>query len=344
MIRIYPEQLATHLQIKLHSCYLLSGNETLILQESQDLIRSAAKQKNFSEHHSIYLDGKTDWYKIFGICQIMSILGSRQTLLLIFPENSLSAMIEEHLIKLSTLLHDDILLILRSPRLTKLQENKSWFKAFKAKAVHISCCTPEKTQLPRWIADRSKRMNLKLDNSANQLLCYCYEGNLLALSQTLDKLSLLYSEGTIPLPLVEKIVNDAAQFTHFNWIDSLLVGNTKRTWRILQKLKQADIEVTILLRTLQRELLLLLTIQRHMFSVPLDMLFEQHNIWQHHRSLITQALKRLSAHQLQQAVQLLTQIELTTKQSYEYSIWPALETLSMLMCGNTLPTSFIHGS
>ncbi|VTR23536.1 DNA polymerase III subunit delta [Serratia fonticola] len=87
MIRLYPEQLAAQLREGLRACYLLSGNEPLLLQESQDLIRQAAQQQEFTEHYSISLDVHTDWDAIFSICQAMSLFASRQTLLLIFPEN-----------------------------------------------------------------------------------------------------------------------------------------------------------------------------------------------------------------------------------------------------------------
>ncbi len=110
--------------------------------------------------------------------------------------------------------------------------------------------------------------------------------------------------------------------------------------RKLQQLQQEDVEPVILLRTLQRELLLLLTLQRRMASAPLRTLFDQHKVWQNRRPLVTQALQRLSGAQLQQAVQLLTQIELTLKQDYGQSVWPELETLSMLLCGKPLATSF----
>ena len=119
MIRIYPEQLAAQLREGLRACYLLTGNEPLLLQESQDLIRHAAQEQQFTEHYSISLDAHTDWDAIFSICQAMSLFASRQTLLLIFPENGPTAPIGEQLIKLAALLHDDILLMLRGPRLTK---------------------------------------------------------------------------------------------------------------------------------------------------------------------------------------------------------------------------------
>lgn len=340
MIRIYPEQLAAQLREGLRACYLLSGNEPLLLQESQDLIRQTAQHQQFTEHYTFTLDPHTDWDTIFSLCQAMSLFASRQTLLLAFPENGPTAPIGDQLVKLAGLLHQDILLILRGPRLTKAQENSAWFKALSNNGAMVSCQTPEQAQLPRWVAQRAKAMQLELDDAANQLLCYCYEGNLLALSQALERLSLLHPDGKLTLPRAEQAVNDAAHFSPFHWLDALLAGKSKRAWHILQQLQQEDIEPVILLRTLQRELLLLLNLQHRMAATPLRTLFDQQKVWQNRRNLITQALQRLSGQQLQQAVHLLTQIEITLKKDYGQSIWSELETLSMLLCGKPLPMSF----
>ncbi|VAX76392.1 DNA polymerase III subunit delta [Serratia symbiotica] len=344
MTRLYPDQLAAQLREGLCSCYLLSGNEPLILQESQDLIRQAAQQRQFTEHHSMFLDAHTDWDGIFSICQEMSLFSSRQTLLLILPENGPVSPIGDQLIKLSRLLHNDILLILRAPRLTKVQENSAWFKEVSKKAICVSCQSPEYMQLPRWVGARAKRMNLELDNAANQLLCYCYEGNLLALSQALERLSLLHPDGQLTLLRVEQAVNDASNFTPFHWLTALLAGKSKRAWHILQRFQEEELELTILLRILQRELLLLLIIKRRMASVPLCKLFDQHKVWQHRRNMMMHAVNRLSSSQLQQAVQQLAHIELRLKQGSNQLIWPALEALSMLLCGETSLMRFIYGS
>lgn len=340
MTRLYPEQLAAQLREGLRACYLLCGNEPLLLQESQDLIRQAAVQQQFSEHYSISLDAHTDWDAIFSICQSMSLFASRQTLLLILPENGPTAPIGEQLVKLAALLHEDIILMLRGPRLTKAQENSAWFKALGTNGVYVTCQTPEQAQLPRWVAKRAKAMQLELDEPANHLLCYCYEGNLLALAQALERLALLHPDGKLTLPRVEQAVNDAAHFSPYHWLDALLAGKSKRAWHILQQLRQEDVEPVILLRTLQRELMQLLTLQRRMATTPLRTLFDQHKVWQNRRNLVTQALQRLSAAQLQQAVRLLAHIEVTLKQDYGQSVWPELESLSMLICGKPLATSF----
>ncbi|ACX88888.1 DNA polymerase III, delta subunit [Pectobacterium parmentieri WPP163] len=341
MIRLYPEQLTAQLHEGLRGCYLVFGSDPLLLQESLDSIKRVAQQHEFSEHFSFILDLHTEWDAIFSTCQALSLFASRQSLLLILPENGPNAAMSENLIKLSGLLHPDILLILRGHKLTKAQENSAWFKALSQDSVYINCLTPEQAQLPRWVAQRAKAMKLTLDEQATQLICYCYEGNLLALSQALERLALLYPDGKLTLPRVENAVNDAAHFTPFHWLDALLAGKTKRAWHILQQLKQEDCEPVILLRTLQRELLQLLALKRRMSDTPLRTLFDQQKVWQNRRDLLSQALQRLSLQQLQQAVRLLTQVEITLKQDYGQSVWSELESLAMLLCGKALPEAFI---
>lgn len=341
MIRIYPEQLSAQLREGLRACYLLSGNEPLLLQESQDLIRAAAAKQGFGEHFGVTLDAQTDWESLFSQCQSLSLFTLRQTLTLTFPDSGPTAAMAEQLVTLAGLLHNDILLILRMAKLTKAQENSAWFKALSSHAVLVPCATPEHAQLPRWVASRAKAMQLSIDDAAVQLLCYCYEGNLLALAQALERLSLLWPDGKLTLPRVETAVSDAAHFTPYHWVDALLAGKSKRALHILRQLAKEESEAVILLRTLQRDLLTLLHLQRHQHQQPLRTLMDQQRIWQNRRALFTEALQRLDGARIQRALHLLASIELTLKQDYGQSVWSRLETLSLLLCTRHFPASFV---
>jgi DNA polymerase-3 subunit delta len=343
MIRLYPEQLRAQLTEGLRAAYLLLGNDPLLLQESQDAVRQAAATQGFEEHHTVSIDVSTDWNALFSLCQAMSLFASRQTILLLLPENGPNAAINEQLSTLIGLLHDDLLLICRGNKFTKAQENAAWVTQLANRSVLITCQTPEQAQLPKWLAARARQLKLQLDDAASQLLCYCYEGNLLALSQALERLSLLWPDGKLTLPRVEKAVNDAAHFTPFHWLDALLAGKSKRALHILQQLRLEGSEPVILLRTLQRELLMLVTLKRQSATTPLRTLLDKHRVWQNRRPLITEALNRLSAAQLRQAVTLLSRTELTLKKDYGQSVWAELESLSLLLCHKALADVFIDG-
>lgn len=343
MVRVWPEQLRAQLKEGLRAAYLLTGNDPLLLQESQDAIRQAAQEQGFDEHHTRQIDNQTDWEEIFSITRALSLFASRQTLLLVLPDNGPNAAINDKLAELANLLHDDLLLVVRTAKLTKAQENAAWYGALSSRGVMVNCQTPEQAQLPRWVANRAKSRQLVLDDAACQLLCYCYEGNLLALAQALDRLALLWPDGKLTLPRVEQAVNDAAHFTPFHWVDALLAGKSKRVLHILQQLRLEGGEPVILLRTVQRELLLMVTLKRQSSHTPLRNLFDQHRVWQNRRGLMTDALNRMSEDQLRQGVSLLSQIELTLKQDYGQSVWQELEGLSLLLCHKALPDVFIHG-
>ncbi|MGP1959778.1 MAG: DNA polymerase III subunit delta [Arsenophonus sp. NC-TX2-MAG3] len=342
MIRIYPEQLISQLADKLRTCYLIFGNDLLLLQESMDKVCQVAKQKGFSECHTYSLDGVLDWDIIYHLSQSLSLFASQQILILIFPKNGSTTVIEEKLLKLTELLHPDLLLILRGNKLTKAQENSAWCKKIGQDGVYINCLTPEQSRLPQWVTQRAKAMSITLERQANELLCYCYEGNLLALNQVLESLLLLYPDGNLTLPCVKEAINNTVNFTPYHWVDALLAGKIKRVWHILQQLQREDYEVVILLRIIQRELILLLTLAQQNNDEDLKKLFDQYKIWKSRRQLISTALQRLSLRELHLAIQLITHAELHLKQDYSHSIWPKLETLSMLLCGKSLPESFIN--
>ncbi len=337
MIRLYPEQLGAQLQESLRPCYFLFGNDPLLIQESQDSIRAEAQKAEFTEHFSITLDANTDWDSIYSLCQALSLFASRQTLLLVLPDGGTNAQMGEKLLQLSALQHPDLIVILRGSKPTRAQENSAWFKSLSQNAVYISCMTPEQAQLPRWVVARAKSMKLSVDDAAIQLLCYCYEGNLLALAQALERLSLIYADGKLTLLRVESAVNDAAHFTPFHWVDAILAGKSKRAGHILNQLRREASEPVILLRSLQREVMLLLTLQRTMRQTPLRALFDQHKVWQNRRPLLTQALQRLSARQIQQAVAAMVRVEISLKQDYGYPVWDDFDAISLLLCGKNLP-------
>lgn len=342
MIKLYPEQLRTQLNEGLRAVYLLTGNDPLLLQESQDAIRQTALQQGFEEHHTSQIDTNTDWQLLFALCQEMSLFAQRQTLLLLLPENGPNAAINTQLETLVSLLHPDILLLVRGNKLSKTQESATWLRQVTEDCVQVSCQTPEYQHLPRWVSQRAKQMDLQLDEAANQLLCYCYEGNLLALSQALERLSLIWPDGKLTLPRVEQAVNDSAHFTAFHWVDALLAGKGKRALHIMRQLRLQAGEPVMLLRTLQRELLQLVQLKRQMTSVPLRTLFDQLRVWQNRRSILTDALNRLTLAQLYQSVSLLTRVELTIKQDYGQSVWDELEEISLLICHKALPEAFLY--
>ncbi|MCK6262230.1 DNA polymerase III subunit delta [Vibrio sp. ZSDE26] len=331
-MRIYADKLADQLNRQLHSVYLLLGNEPLLIQESHSAIKAKAKTVGFEEHHRFTLDNSINWNEVYDCCQALSLFSARQIIELEIPEAGVNAAHSKELVALSASLHPDILLIIIGSKLTKAQENAKWFKTYNTQGCWVSCLTPDIQRLPQFVQARCNALGLRADIEARQMLAQWHEGNLFALSQSLEKLALLYPDGELTLVRLEESLSRHNHFTPFHWIDALLAGKAKRAQRILRQLEAESVEPVILIRTIQKELMQLLKLQLELKSAPAGQVFDKYRIWQSKRPLYNSALSRLSISAIQQGLQLLAQCELLSKTQYETSPWPTLHQLSLELC------------
>ena len=344
MNRIFPEQLAVSLKNNLSGIYYLLGQDPLLLSESRDLIIQTAVAQGFDEKFEVQADNSTDWNDLFERCQSIGLFFNKQILILNLPENP-TALLHNNLSELISLLNADVLLILQLPKLTKPMEKQEWFKRAEQYEPHIplvNCQTPNAEQLPRWVLNRAKTMGLNIEQEAVQLLCYSYENNLLALKQSLQLFALLYPDNKLTFARVKSVVEQASVFTPFQWIDALLEGKENRARRILQGLQAEEVQPVILLRTLQRELLVLLELSKPQQrltdldqALPLSQLregFDRLKVWQNRRPFFTQAFQRLTYRKLYLILQQLAQLERAVKQDFSADVWDMLADLSVQIC------------
>jgi len=350
MLFLFPYQLKEHLQESLYPCYLLLGKDQILLQESQEYICAKAQSMHFSKHYSFNLDANTDWDAIFRIYISHNLFESNKTILLKLHDKVKNAEISKNLSKLSLLMQQNknILLILRSSnKLTSNDEKSILLKNLSNNAVMVNCSTPEQIQMQRWLIERSKYMKLSIDKTTCKLLCYCYDGNLIALSQTLKKLSLIYTDGNLTLQRVKAVVinntEDYLNFTPFHWMDAALLGKSKRAIYILQQLRLVDSQPVILLRSSQSTILLLINIKYKMIKgIHINKLFDKYKVWYKRRIILKNALNRINIIQLKQAVLLMTKIELLLKQEHNFHVWSYLSALSLLLCGKSFPATILN--
>ncbi|MEZ8990970.1 DNA polymerase III subunit delta [Vibrio breoganii] len=330
-MRIFADKLANTLQRQLHPVYLLFGGEPLLIQESRDQIEHRAKSEGFSEVFRFSITAQTDWNEVFDACNSMSLFAEKKILQLELPESGTNQAITKELLNLHQVLNPDVILIVSGSKLTKAQENAKWFKALNSNGLWVSCLTPDIQRLPQFVLQRCHQLGLKPDTEAVQMLAQWHEGNLLALSQSLEKLCLLYPDGVLTLVRIESALSRHNHFTVFNWIDAMLEGKAKRSQRILRELHGEGIEAVILLRTLQKELNTLMSYKQELTSKSLQQVFDQYRVWNNKRPLYTAALNRHTPKTLYSMVCTLAQAEHTVKTDYDNSVWPILTQLTLDM-------------
>ena len=78
-MQIRPEQLDQHLQRSLARCYLVSGDEPLIIQESADAIRLAARRNGCTEREVLEIGNAAgDWQQLTQSAGAMSLFAERK--------------------------------------------------------------------------------------------------------------------------------------------------------------------------------------------------------------------------------------------------------------------------
>lgn len=331
-MRVYADKLAVHLAKHFKPIYLIFGNEPLLIQESRQAIQKSALQHGFDERHRFAADANLDWNQVHDCLQALSLFSSRQLIEIEIPESGVTTAISKELQTLSDMMHDDIMLVIIGSKLTKAQENSKWFKALSAKGDWVSCLTPDLQRLPMFIQARCKALGLRADPQSLQMLAQWHEGNLFALSQSLEKLVLLYPDGELTVVRLEEALSRHNHFTTFNWIDALLAGKANRAQRIVRQLQAEGVEPVILIRSVQKEFSQLLKMHQDLTQNSINQAFEKHRVWQNKRPFYNAALTRLPAGRIYQLLSLLTQAEVQAKTQYDESVWSTIHQLSLETC------------
>lgn len=335
--RIFSEGLEAALKKTLLPFYVLTGQDLLLIGESKDNIAQTAKQQGFEEKNEYVIANETPWEALFEQAQSYGLFASRQIILLNLPE-SINVTQQKRLAELLALSNPDLLFILSCPKFSKTTEKQTWFTQIAHQSLLINCQTPDAAKLPNWLQHRATAMNLQLAPETVKLLCYSYEGNLLALKQALQLLQLQFNQQIITIEKAKSVIEQSMQFSPFQWADALLKGKIGRAIRILHHLKNEDIQPIILLRIIQKELMILLEISRSPYPImPEQALyngnlrteFDRLKIWQNRRELYISAVNRLTYRKLYQLIQALASLEKSIKQQFSNEIWLELERFSL---------------
>ena len=330
MIKISAEKITQQLG---SPYYLILGSDPYLQHYAQTKLRKAFKQAEYDEQRSFTINGQTDWSAMYDSCQAMNLFSSKTLLYLDIGEGVLNVSVAGKLNTLCEMLTPDIGLIISLVKITKAQENAPWYKALSNKLVVVNCATPQAAQLPLWIKTYLQQMHMTIEQPAIELLNYCYEGNLLALTQIIEQLQLLYPNQTITYEQVESNINDSAIFTPFHWVDAMISNKAKRAMHVLQQLKMNDFEPLILMRIVQRELILLINLKLALTQKTPRQVFDEYRVWQNRRAMYSAYLNRFDIRSLFALLATLTEIEINLKHNNELPIWDALLSLSMQFMG-----------
>lgn len=331
-----PGQLPQLLRKGLAPVYLVSGDEPLLVQECCDQIRAAAKEAGFHDRLVFHADQQLDWNMVADEFSAMSLFSDRRRIEIRLPTGKLGdgrAVLERVLQQPP----EDIIVLLISARLDAAETRRKWYKELQSKGVHVPVWPVDADKFPSWLQQRASNQGLSLTRGALAMLAERLEGNLLAASQELDRLSLLTDGNTIDEETIEQAVLDSSRFNGFELVTELLSGRSPHACKMIGVLQQEGENPLGLLAVLSRDLNLLLELKtgENRTENP-SAFFKKRGVFQPQRArALEQAARRLNPMQLHQAVKLCSQIDRATKGFDELSPWHYLRDMSALLAARS---------
>tara|TARA_B110000503_G_scaffold37745_2_gene61717 strand:+ start:16657 stop:17670 length:1014 start_codon:yes stop_codon:yes gene_type:complete len=328
-MRLYPEKLAGHLQQNLLPVYIVSGDETLLVQECCDLIRQKAREQGCNEREIIEADvAGFNWQDILHSAASMSLFADRKLVELRLssgkPGVPGSATLCEYLDISSS---EDVLLIV-SGKIDKQSTNSKWYKALDKAGATIQVWPVDAKSLPRWLQQRVSGAGMSIDDDALQLLSDRVEGNLLAAVQEVEKLKLLAADSRITTKTVIDAVSDNARYNVFEMTDNALKGDATTSLRMLHGLRAEGSEPPAVLWALAREI-------RTLYEVKLEcdngrnpqQALSALRVWQNRIPIMQAALTRHDANSLSLLLEQASQVDGSIKGFADGKPWDNLERL-----------------
>lgn len=256
-MKLHVDQLQVFLQKNdtVPNVFLLAGDEPLQAMESSDLIRAYAKQQGYTEREILHADAQFNWVTLAGASNNLSLFSEKKLLDLRVmtksPGKTGSQAIRDYMQNPP----DDKILLIQTPKLVGNARNSAWVKAIDKAGIVIQIWDKSTPETMAWVAKRLRQHNLQPTAEAVRLLTERVEGNLLAATQEISKLALLFhKEGeantTIDEEQILASVSDSSRFSIFDLSNAVMLGDDHRVQHIHHNLREEGVPVQLVLWTL----------------------------------------------------------------------------------------------
>ncbi|MDH3334628.1 MAG: DNA polymerase III subunit delta, partial [Gammaproteobacteria bacterium] len=227
-MKIRANQLSPHLKNSLAPCYLVTGDEHLLVNEALDEIRAAARAKGFGMRELHVATTGFDWHSLTASTGNLSLFAEQRIVELRLPTGKPGRTGGQAIVDLAEQAGPELLFIVTAPKLDKSGTSSKWAKTLDQKGVSLPIWPVGVRELPGWIANRMRQTGLQPDRDAVALIADRVEGNLLAAGQEIEKLRLLLGEGKVTAEDVNKAVANSSRYDVYKLTDAAISGDAPR--------------------------------------------------------------------------------------------------------------------
>jgi DNA polymerase-3 subunit delta len=253
-VKIPAGQLQSALKKSLLPCYLVTGGETLLVEEALDAIRGEARERGFGAREVYVATAGFDWDELAASAGSLSLFAEKRVIELRLPTGKPGRDGSAAIVELIRQAGADLLILIEAPKLDQGAAASKWVKAVEAAGAHVQVWPVGARELPKWLESRMRKCGLQPDRDAVRLLVDRVEGNLLAANQEIEKLRLLLGDGPVSGTDVENAVADSSRYDVYKLADAAVEGQGARAIRMLGRLEAEGVDPVIVVWTLTREL------------------------------------------------------------------------------------------
>ncbi len=253
-MKIQANQLSSHLIKSLATCYLVTGDEFLLVDEALDAIREKARECGFTSRELHVATTGFDWGALTASTGNLSLFAEQRIIELRLPTGKPGKIGSAAIIDLVEQSGPELMFIVTGPKLDKSSSASKWAKSIDQKGVSLPLWPVGVRELPGWIANRMRAAGLQPDRDAVMLIADRVEGNLLAAQQEIEKLRLILGEGKVSAEAVNDAVANSSRYDVYKLTDAALAGDANRSVKILGGLRAEGVEPVIVMWALTREL------------------------------------------------------------------------------------------
>jgi len=336
-MKIYHNQLNNTLRQGFKPVWLVFGDEPWQKDNSIAEIKNSAKQQGFSEVIRFSTDNSFDWQQLIDEYQSLSLFASQRIIEVELTSTKVGDAGNKALLALSERLQQDInsgqvpqdvLFLFHGAKLDAAGANRKWFKNLTQLGCYLPLYDIEHKSMPQWLNNQARQLQLNITPELTALLIELFEGNLLALAQELNKLSLLFGSQSISIEQAESLILRQAKFNPFQVIDALLIGDCGKCITMLDQLQQEGTAPAQIIWVFQKEISQLYDMLNLVEKgQTLADIYKQYRIWDKRKPLYQAALSNIKLENVKQAMSRIADIDLLSKTTSEFNIFILLADL-----------------
>jgi len=329
-VRLNPEQFNTALK-QLAPVYFITGDEPLQQGEVADAIRLAAKKSGYTTREVFSVEAGFEWGELALSADSMSLFADKKLIDLRIPSGKPGTEGAKALIDYCQRLPEDNLLLITAPKITAATLKSKWCQALDQAGVIVQVWPLDGAALIQWLQRRAQKRGLQIAIDGIKALASRIEGNLLAASQEIEKLYILYGNDPISKQAVEQVVADSSRFDVFKLTDCMLAGRITRAIKVLNGLKAEGIAPPVIVWALSREIRLLINIKMAVNQGQnKEMVLKNNRLWDKRKQIVSVAVSRMDIQVLEKSLLLCSKADRQIKGREQGDCWETLLSLCML--------------